>query len=63
MPDLINAIIIVVFAVGVIVITGTLLFLGWYQLSNTRFYARWQAKRRERMVERFVADVKRMNKK
>jgi hypothetical protein len=63
MPDLINAVIIVVFAVGVVVITGMALFLGWYQITNSRFYARWQAKRRERMVERFVADVKRMNKK
>lgn len=63
MPDLINAIIIVVFAVGITVITGTALFLGWYQLSNTRFYARWQAKRRERMVEKFVESVKRMSKK
>lgn len=63
MHDLINAVIIVVFAVGVIVITGALLFLGWYQISNTRFYARWQAKRRERMVEKFVQDVKRTVKK
>lgn len=63
MHDLINAVIIVVFAVGVIVITGAILFLGWYQISNTRFYARWQARRRERMVERFVKDVKRTVKK
>lgn len=63
MPDLINAVIIVVFAVGTIVILGTLLFLGWYQLSNTRFYARWQAKRRERLLEKFVESVKRTAKK
>ena len=63
MPDLINALIIVVFAVGVIVITGTLLFLGWYQISNTRFYARWQAKRRERLLDKFVESVKRTAKK
>ena len=63
MPDLINAVIIVVFAVGVIVITGTLLFLSWYQLSNTRFYARWQAKRREKLLDKFVESVKRTAKK
>ena len=63
MPDLINAIIIVVFAVGVVVITGALLFLGWYQLSNTRFYARWQAKRREKLLDKFVESVKRTAKK
>ena len=63
MPDLINAIIIVVFAVGVIVITGALLFLGWYQLSNTRFYARWQAKRREKLLDKFVESVKRTARK
>jgi nitric oxide reductase large subunit len=63
MPDLINAIIIVVFAVGVVVITGALLFLGWYQLSNTRFYARWQAKRREKLLDKFVESVKRTARK
>ena len=63
MPDLINAIIIVVFAVGLIVITGTALFLGWYQLSNTRLYARWQAKRREKLLDKFVESVKRTAKK
>jgi hypothetical protein len=63
MHDLINALIIVVFAVGITVITGTALFLGWYQLSNTRLYARWQAKRRERMTEKFVESVKRMRNK
>lgn len=63
MHDLINAVIIVVFAVGVIVIAGALLFLGWCQLSNTRFYARWQAKRREKLLDKFVASVKRTAKK
>lgn len=63
MHDLINAVIIVVFAVGVVVITGTALFLGWYQITNSRFYARWQAKRREKLLDKFVESVKRTAKK
>jgi hypothetical protein len=63
MPDLINAVIIVVFSVGIIVILGTLCFLAWWQVSNSQFYSRWQRKRRERMAERFVNSIKRRNVK
>ena len=63
MPDLINAVIIVVFSVGTLVILGLFGFLAWMQVSNSQFYIRWQRKRRERMAERVVNSIKRRNVK
>jgi len=63
MADLINAIIIVVFGVGIVVIASTVIFLAYWQTVNSQFYVRWQRKRRERITEKFVNSIKRRNPK